>query len=114
LDVGVSGSCTGVSNICPQVHYAAIKDGGLYDTTPVVCAFNADGTSPAYPCAGYGASPAAGTTYYYAIGAAVPGAANVKYIMNTGDLGVILAPYYTKTGALQADLASHLLKFETA
>jgi len=113
LDVATSGSCTGVGNVCPQVHFAPIKDGGLYATIPVVCAFNADGTSPAYPCAGYG--PDTLPTYYYPIGVAPAGAVVDKFIMNTGDLGVILAPYYTHTGALSAtDHASHILKFVKA
>jgi len=112
--VDTASGCSTSTGICPQVHFSRIGDGSAYDTaTSVVCAFNSDGTSPAYPCAGYGA-PYSGSTYFYPIGVAPSGAIHTKFIMNTGDNGVIVAPFYTKTGALLTDMASHIYKFEQA
>jgi hypothetical protein len=114
VDIGISTACSGASNICPQVQYKTMKDGSLYDTAQsVVCADNPDGTTPPYPCVQYG-STLKSNFYYYAIGATVAGATDYKFVMDSGDNGVIGAPYYAATGALQSDLASHTIKFKQA
>lgn len=113
--VDTGSGCSTSNAICPQVQYSTVEDGSAYDyaSTPVACNTNPDGSTPAYPCVGYGA-PYSSSTYFYAIGAHVKGVTDTKFVMDTGDNGVIGAPYYTATGALQSDLASHTYKFKEA
>jgi len=113
--VDTESGCYTSTGICPQVHFAQIGDGTAYDNVgySVACAFNPDGSAPAYPCAGYG-DVLSSNYYYYPIGTHPAGAVDQKFILSYGDNGAYGSPYYTHTGALLGDDASHTYNFHYA
>lgn len=111
--IDTATGCSTTTGICPQVKYGTAHDGSAFFKAPeVACATNPDGTTPAFPCAGYGTTLGSGT-YYYPIGtiAKHPTVTIVKYTMWEGDTS--LDKVFTATGSLTyGDHASHTYTFK--
>jgi hypothetical protein len=110
--IDTATGCSTTTGICPQVDYGTAKDGSAYFKAPhVTCATNPDGTTPNFPCAGYGTTLSS-STYYYPIGniAGHPTVTILKYTMTEGDTS--LSNTFTVTGALGRDHASHTYTFK--
>ncbi|HUI86644.1 MAG TPA: hypothetical protein VLY21_05785 [Nitrososphaerales archaeon] len=114
--VDTFSGCSTATGICPQVNFGTVDDGTFFFTSPsVVCTFNPDGTTPAFPCVGYGAPWNPSSTYFYPIGKAPhTGTITVyKYLMTEGDTS--LSRTFTKTGGFAyGDHASHTYLFKHA
>jgi hypothetical protein len=111
--VDTASGCPTTTGICPQVNFGIAHDGSAFFKAPkVACATNPDKTTPAFPCAGYGATLSS-STYYYPIGniAKHPTVTILKYTMVEGDTS--LSGTFTVTGTLAfGDRASHNYTFK--
>jgi hypothetical protein len=111
--IDTATGCATSTGICPQVNFGIAHDGSAFFKAPnVTCATNPDKTTPAFPCAGYGASLGS-STYYYPIGniAKHPAVTLLKYTMSEGDTSLDMT--FTVTGTLAfGDRASHTYTFK--
>jgi hypothetical protein len=111
--IDTASGCSTTTGICPQVDYGTADDGSAFFTAPsVACATNPGGTTPAFPCVGYGKTLSP-STHYYPIGkiSKHPAVTVLKYTMTEGDTS--LNKTFTLTGSLvYGDHASHTYTFK--